>query len=277
MMKKKFDYNQRVWGMGEARLSPVNWGALNLKYCLEALKEVRGRVLEVGCGGGVFTRGIKHHRPDLDLVGLDISQKSIRFARSASSKKIKFIKGDVYRLPFKNDSFEAVVCFDLLEHLEAPEKALGEIKRVLKNEGVFYSVVPLEGSLFTFHGWLWRLFRLNLKEKQIGHIQRFTLRELFGLLERSGLRPVSHKYTRHLFIESVEVIYRFWRHFSNKGNENDPFSAEEELRGLKRSWPKNLLILPLNAIISLSFLESWFFEKIPGHTVGIIAKRIKIE
>jgi ubiquinone/menaquinone biosynthesis C-methylase UbiE len=270
-MKKKFDYNQRIWGTGKASLSPTNWGALNLKYCLEALEGVKGKVLEVGCGGGVFSRGIKPYRSDLELIGLDISQKSIEYAQSVT-KEVAFLLGDVYHMPFKAKSFESVVCFDLLEHLDHPYKALREIKRVLKPGGIFYSVTPLEGSLFTLHGWLWKLFRLKLKEKQIGHVQRFTLREVLGLFDQAGFKTIRYRYTRHFFIELIEIVYRFWRYFS-KTDENDPFSVEEQLKVSQPSFIKKIITFFYNSVIFISFLESRLLANFPGHTVNIMARK----
>lgn len=270
-MKEKFDYNQRIWGTEDARLSPTNWAALKLKYCLEALEGIRGKVLDVGCGGGVFTRGIRHYRRDLELWGVDISKKSIKYAQ-ATSKDVTFLYGDAYQLPFKNQTFDAVVCFDLLEHLEDPPKALRGIKRVLKPGGVFHSATPLEGSLFTVHGWLWKLFRFNPKE-QIGHVQHFTLEQLLSLLRQEGFKPIKYKFTRHLFIELVDIVYRFLLRSSGIAERDPSFSVERRLKESKPSSSRRLVTALYQAVILLNYLESRFLARVPGHTVHITAAR----
>ena len=49
----------KTWGFAQAKLDPTSLSALKLKYCLEALETVHGKVLEVGCGAGMFTIAIK--------------------------------------------------------------------------------------------------------------------------------------------------------------------------------------------------------------------------
>ncbi|MCK5644624.1 MAG: hypothetical protein KAJ19_27750, partial [Gammaproteobacteria bacterium] len=47
-----FDYESKVWGGHEVMVTPTYLGALRLRYCLEDLRGIYGRVLEVGCGAG---------------------------------------------------------------------------------------------------------------------------------------------------------------------------------------------------------------------------------
>lgn len=267
-MTEKFDYNQRIWGTKDARLSPTNWAALKLECCLKALEGIHGKVLDVGCGGGVFTRGIKHYRKDLELWGVDISKKSIKYAQ-AVSKDTTFIYGDAYQLPFEDRSFDAIVCFDLLEHLDTPEDVLKEAHRVLKKGGVFHSATPLEGSLFTLHGWLWKLFRLNLKEKQIGHIQRFSLGELRKLFEQESLKLTDRRFSGHLFIQMMDILYSFFLHFSGVAEKDPSFSVEEYLKTGRLGFSKKLVTPFYKTVIFLGYTESRFLGRVPGLTAHL--------
>src|SRR5438270_5541886 len=138
-----FDYESKQWGSAPVSARPWHLQGLRLRYCLEDLASVRGACLDAGCGGGNMVRAIQHARPDLSLTGVDGSVRAIR-AASREHSEIRFEVGDVEALPFSPASFDAVVMFDVLEHVERPGLALGEIVRVLKPGGLFHLALPLE-------------------------------------------------------------------------------------------------------------------------------------
>ena len=75
------DNKEKIWGGSRIRINPFDLNALKLKYVLEDLKDVEGKVLDVGCGAGGMTKAIKYYRPDLKLVGVDISKKAVNEAK----------------------------------------------------------------------------------------------------------------------------------------------------------------------------------------------------
>jgi 2-polyprenyl-3-methyl-5-hydroxy-6-metoxy-1,4-benzoquinol methylase len=99
-----------------------------------ALKYIEGRhVLEIGCGEGIGTSILasKAH----SIVALDYSEKALQVARTKfSSKNIEFVQTKVPPIGFDDMSFDAVVCFQMIEHLERPEELVDEIRRVLRND-----------------------------------------------------------------------------------------------------------------------------------------------
>lgn len=104
-------------------------------------------VLDLGCGEGRHVHGV-HVLDGVNIVGLDLDLPSLKKARDglsmlpASSGATQFLTGDAYRLPFGNQTFDAVICSEVLEHLETYDLALSEINRVLKPEGQFVPTVP---------------------------------------------------------------------------------------------------------------------------------------
>lgn len=94
------------------------------------------KVLDVGCGGGVY--GIAMAKQGAKVIGLDLAKEAIEFAtRWARQEKVSFkgIVGDAEKLPFKNQSFDLVFFGALLHHLPDCSVALAEAKRVLKKNG----------------------------------------------------------------------------------------------------------------------------------------------
>jgi len=269
-MSGKFDYDKRIWGFDSATLSPTNWAALKLKYALNALNGVKGKILDVGCGGGVFTRGLKNYRPDLDITGVDISRKSLDYAKSLN-KNIKYKFASIYKLPFKDGSFDAVLAFDVLEHLEKPDLAVKEISRVLKPSGMFHSATPIEGSLANLHGWYVKIKGESPKRKQIGHINQFTKKSLYKLFFKHDLEPISFNYTIHLFTQVFDLVYNFYLLRKAYYKTDPSFSVEKYVSQSKKDAKTKLLLFFYKTFVTIHYLESLAFRRLPGLTVCITA------
>ncbi len=98
-------------------------------------------VLDAGCGEGFVAGYLAEQRPSLSITGVDFSPDAIRYAQERWSS-VRFRTGNVYKLPFSDRSFDLALCCEVLEHLEAPERAIAELKRVARRF-VLISV-PLE-------------------------------------------------------------------------------------------------------------------------------------
>jgi len=97
------------------------------------------RLLDLGCGEGYFLGFAEKY---FKCVGIDISSYAISRARE-NAKNCDLYQGDCKKLSqFKDGSFDMVTAFDVLEHLTQSEKAIKEIKRILKNEGLFIFSTP---------------------------------------------------------------------------------------------------------------------------------------
>jgi SAM-dependent methyltransferase len=104
-------------------------------------------VLEAGCGVGAQTRILAKRNPHSMFTSVDISEDSLNQARIMIGQEnianVTLQQENILKLSFADESFDHIfVCF-VLEHLEEPEKALLELKRVLKTEG---SITVIEGD-----------------------------------------------------------------------------------------------------------------------------------
>jgi SAM-dependent methyltransferase len=96
----------------------------------------RDRVLDVGCGPGNFTRAFADVARDGLVVGLDASRTMLAQAvREPPPGRVAYVRGDASRLPFRDETFDAVCCFAALYLIEQPLRALDEIARVLAPGG----------------------------------------------------------------------------------------------------------------------------------------------
>lgn len=136
-----------------------------------------GQVLDLGCRDGILTR---HYAPGNDVVGLDID-----FAALGSAVKDLGIQG-VHAtlnggLPFPDESFDAVVMAEVLEHLPYLRITLAEVRRLLRPGGSLIGSVPLAYHLHD----RWRVLRGKklLVDGDPTHLQHLTLDGLKTALE----------------------------------------------------------------------------------------------
>ncbi|HVE98393.1 MAG TPA: methyltransferase domain-containing protein [Mycobacteriales bacterium] len=91
------------------------------------------RVLDVGCGTGFLAAGLRRARPDLAVVGCDLSAGMLDRARRAGAWPL--VQGDATRLPVASSSLDLVVARGVLHHLPDVAGALVEWRRVLRDGG----------------------------------------------------------------------------------------------------------------------------------------------
>ena len=101
---------------------------------------LKGDILELGCGRGQFALWLVSVVPNLRVTGLDFSTSAVTIARKGianGSKAVRFLAGDAQTLPFAENSFDWIVSCECLEHLPEPQNMAREMFRVLKPGGRF--------------------------------------------------------------------------------------------------------------------------------------------
>jgi ubiquinone/menaquinone biosynthesis C-methylase UbiE len=96
------------------------------------------RVLDVGCGGAKFTKYIADQRPDLHIVGIDLSEPQLARASKllrGYGDRVRFESGDATQLKFPDASFDGVLSYGSIKHWTSQDAGLAECLRVLKPGG----------------------------------------------------------------------------------------------------------------------------------------------
>jgi len=103
---------------------------------------VRDReVLDVGCGLGHGTAALAAAGATR-AVGMDISDDAVRAARERFGDIAEFVVGDLVEPAFDENSFDVVACFETIAQVGDPERALNELRRILRPEGVLLISAP---------------------------------------------------------------------------------------------------------------------------------------
>src|SRR5437016_2082205 len=113
------------------------------------------RVLDVGCGSGWATRLLAGFAINGRVIGIDISDEMVRVARegSLSHSNVDFQVASAEQLPFDTDEFTHAFSMESLYYYRNIPKALCEIHRVLRNGGLFVTVVDLYWESEATHQW----------------------------------------------------------------------------------------------------------------------------
>ncbi len=268
----QFDYEDEktVEGRGELRTGTRDLAALRLERCLEAMERATGRLLEIGCGAGRYTRAFLHYRPDLQISGCDISHIALAEAQAADrTGKIEYRLGDALDLPYESASFDIALLFDVFEHVTDVGKAADEVARVLKPGGVFHCFVPCEGNRRTIFSLLRHSKLLPIhrwKRDHIGHIQILTTGHMRRILEKRGLKVTDVTFSFHI-LGQIHDVFDYWRR---------EVVSRERVPG----WQKTVV----KAISRAVFIPTWrlaYYEdswrKRDGAAIGVHVTCVKRE
>jgi SAM-dependent methyltransferase len=209
-----FDYeaSATIQGRGEISSRQRDLAGMRLARCLEALPTGPARLLLLGCGAGRHVRALRRERPALTVHGSDLSLTAIREA-VRHRDGARYTVADALALPYRAAAFDAVLLFDLLEHVPDVGRALDEIARVLRPGGVFHAFVPCEAQPGTLFAWLLPGGPIPIhrwKRDHVGHIQHLTSAQIEAMCAARGLRPVDRSYSFHL-IGQLHDILDYWQ------------------------------------------------------------------
>jgi SAM-dependent methyltransferase len=99
-------------------------------------------VLDAGCGLG-YGIEILAEAGAIAVTGVDLDPGAVAESKARVGDRAEaIVEGDLLDLPLEDDSFDVVVCFETIEHLDGAEKALAEMRRVLRPDGVLIVSSP---------------------------------------------------------------------------------------------------------------------------------------
>lgn len=183
-----------------------------------------GYVLDVGCGNGIISMALA--RLEYRVRGIDVSEKTIATARQNNTlENVTFETVDAANLKLPANTYDSIVCSEVLEHLDQPSVLLKVLYQALKNEGKLVVTVP-NGygpremlvtkpilALRQQNGWAWRSVSRTKRilgyqgttvqsaADDLDHVQFFSKKDLENLSKSNQFIIV--KFQNANFIEDV--------------------------------------------------------------------------
>jgi SAM-dependent methyltransferase len=149
-----------------------------------------GRLIDIGCGVGNGLI-IFHERYGIEGIGVDVSDGMLNVAREklvGRDLPIEVHQLDGEQLPYEDDSFDAGISFEVLEHTPNPARLLSEMARLVKPGGAI--VVTTPNTLWEPVHWLAAVTGLHHSEGPHRDVSR---REILEGLKVAGLRVVDER------------------------------------------------------------------------------------
>jgi SAM-dependent methyltransferase len=191
----------------------------------ERLSHANLRILDIGCGTGAAAVDFSSFGW---LCAVDRSSDALAFARSRGLQNV--VGSDATSLPFAQGSFDLVIAFDVIEHVEDDRGMMSEIKRILRPGGAAAIHVPAWPFLWSRH------------DDVLHHKRRYTRRSLRTLIAESGF-TIEHFGWASAAIFPPAVLLRTFERIVGERRAPTQMASEDEAAELY------VLPRPLNAAL----------------------------
>jgi ubiquinone/menaquinone biosynthesis C-methylase UbiE len=174
-----------------------------IKCTIELVRKVtngmsRVQLLDIGCGEGHITAGIKKEFPHFDIIGTDAS---ITACRNGKKKypEVKFMVADAYHLPCPDEYFDIIVLNNIWEHVPDPLRLLSGVRRILRENG---KVVISTPSRYRFSNIINLIKRGKTELVSKNHVTEYTIGQVIEQLRFGGFEIID--------IMSSSIPVRTW-------------------------------------------------------------------
>ena len=203
----------------------------------QALDNLQGVVLDLGCGTGFLTQELAPHCHHATLIALDLSQMMLERCREKVGLKSHYICADAEKLPLKAQCVNAIFSNVALQWCYPIDVALSELHRVLASEGTL---------LFSTFGsdTLCELKAAWANVDDFAHVNDFyTFGELQSALDHAGFVGITLKRIRYLrqYANALELMHELKHIGAHNVNQtrSKTLTSKKALKTLISTYPKN--------------------------------------
>jgi len=223
-----------------------------------ALKSMRGVsddsvMIDVGCSSGFFIDDMLQSFPKAQIIAADYLQGPLE-ALAKRCPKLPIIQFDLRKCPLPDSSIDAVTCLNVLEHIDEDKKALAEIFRVLRKNGIAHVEVPAGPELY------------DIYDEHLMHHRRYSQSELLKLAKEVGFKIV---YTTHIGF----IIYPAFWYVKKKNRRLTALSADEKFKVVSGQINKTHKSKLLNIVFKIEAMLSKFIRFPFGIRVIAVLKK----
>lgn len=190
-----YDDLERAEGLAQLYRAPTALGDFyrqRMRRVASLLGSAHGDLLDAGCGTGQMLDYLQQSAPGrFTLTGLDRSQANITVARRTvgDASSISLVVGRIEEIPFDASTFDVVLTMGSLEYVASVERALAELARVTRPEGV--AVVTMQSPSSPYRLWdekVWSPVRRRLGRRESPILHRLKRRQLVAALTDAGFQ-----------------------------------------------------------------------------------------
>ncbi len=148
--------------------------------------------LDIGCGTGWAVGEAAELVNDKGLFyGIDLSSGMIEKAKSnfGGKENFRFLQANSESIPLDSDFFDVIICTNSFHHYLHPDKALDEMRRLLKSGGKIYILDP------TADAWIIKLIDKIMRLAEPEHVKMYSTEEFRRLFQKAGLKYLASKAT----------------------------------------------------------------------------------
>lgn len=138
-------------------------------------------ICDFGASSGYMAADLKEHFPWNQFVACDLCEGGL-YRSYKNNPEIMHIQMNLKKIPFRDNSIDAAVCLNVLEHIGNDKRALKEIFRVMKCGGVVCFVVPYGKNLYDYY------------DESIFHKRRYGKNELAKKVQSAGFQVIYENY-----------------------------------------------------------------------------------
>jgi ubiquinone/menaquinone biosynthesis C-methylase UbiE len=164
------------------------------RVLIRRIREVAGdrplKILDVGCGTGVFATKVRAALPEMEVCGVDLVSEMLHKGRPRwrlDPGHVFPVRGDSERLPFGSGSFDIVTCANSFHHYPRQDRAVVEMRRVLKPGGRLMIIDGFRDSV-----WGWFIYDVCVATVE-GDVHHASAQQFRGLMAQGGLHAVAQR------------------------------------------------------------------------------------
>ena len=158
-----------------------HYNAKTIDATARHITDINGkRLIDIGCGTGIFLALLNKHYPDAQLCGVDIVDSMLHIARDKLPASVELIEASACHLPIADNSADIITSSSAFHYFPQQDIALAEMMRVLK-----------PGGKLIITDWCYDFFSNKLLDRYLrilgkGHYQMLTANSLKYLLQQQG-------------------------------------------------------------------------------------------
>jgi SAM-dependent methyltransferase len=174
-----------------------------LRFIKKHVTKTGATVLDIGCGVGTVDFYLAQQ--GFTVTGIDISNRAITLAKQSAhalnlDTQTTFINANIDTDPVTFSPFDYILCSEVIEHVENDQALLKKIHTLLKADGLVILTTPLKEAPLKRWGLLEKF------DRRVGHVRRYSQKEIIQLVKSSGFQPVEIKLTEGVVRNSLYTL-----------------------------------------------------------------------